>query len=229
MFDGNLLLEEKWKKYYSQREQFFSFELDGYEIAFEGIELCGDYQLMMRGDGTAQVIETMYFRTNDDALCKFSYGTFEDIMGFSGFYIDSVTEDNYAATRTYYTIKNEEVISIAKIWWLMDWDGFEDKCFVKDINGDGTTEFIANVLYQSGGVDTIIYYNDGSQILSGRGSSLRDDIFDNYKYMFLGCSYIPSENIVEIIYENTETDEFESGKYELDFEEIEWRTEILLK
>lgn len=225
-FDGNLLLEEKWERYYSQRKKFFSFEMDGYEISLEGIELCGDYQLMMRGNGTTKVIETMYFRTDDGELCKYSYDYFDDVLGYSGFVFD-VTKD-CIQERKYYTIVNGKPICIAHAYLTENQSSFDETCFVRDIDGDGITELIVNeeeTLFVNGNYVNLeekyvlIFMRNNDEILKGYGGAMRVWDLDYLYPKYLESWYLPESNKLVKKYYDEDGTIFEE-EYDINLDKI---------
>lgn len=212
-FTDNALIEEKWQDFCSMRKTFWTIPCKGYEIALVGMEEYGDYQLVQRVDGEESFLKTYQrYVTNPE---KYLYGVFENIMGYEGFYIYEVK--HYFTDGEYYVLENNELVQIAE-----SFGNTPEDCYTVDINNDGVTEFICNVMYGTGGKDATIYYKDGSQILCGSGSDLAEIDVENVISKSINSYYIPEENAVYVSYMLIDDTEYREGIYAIDFEKLDF-------
>lgn len=207
-FVENLAIQEKWEAFFGQRTTFWSFDVEGYEISLVGMEEYGDYQLMLKNKDDEKVLETYSRYETDNPREEYVYGTFDNILGYSGFYL---FEMNTFAYGGFYVLEDNKLVCLA------DEGGTSiENCYVVDINNDGITELICNVWYGTGGNDAIIYYNDGTQILVGNWVDLFDVEYDNMHHTSLNSLYIPEGNLVEIEYYLKSSDGYEYKEYQVD-------------
>ena len=138
--------------------------------------------------------------------------TFEDILGYDGFYVTEKTMI-FPPETVYYAEKGRKTFPIAKSWGMR-----ED--YAVDVDGDGKNELICNVVYGDGGMDTVIYRREGKEILYGFAKKMLDEPYDDFGTGSVMCSYLPEENLVEIQYWVEAEEQFLSKKYPVEFDLI---------
>ena len=218
-FEGNLLIQEKWEKYYGQRKVFWSFETEEYEVTFEGFELRGDYQLILHTEAGDKLVLSTYYRSDNGDLCEFSYDYFKNIMGYSGFVF--YMERDHIKHGYFYAVEDGEVFCIADTWGIQE---REAENFTVDVDGDGVTELICNVTYGDGGWRTFIYHNDGIQILEGNCDEFLDDErYVHEYYMNRIPHYDAEKNVMVIEYYLEDMGEWNRAEYEMDLGKITLR------
>ena len=146
---------------------------------------------------------------------KYTVGEFNDIMGYSGFYI--YDETDFMPYEFFYAIEDGQSFCIAESWGCL-----EDDNYVVDINRDGENELICNVIYGDGAQSTVVYYKNNGEILSG----FADDMLD-HEYVYKGVGsiaslYLPDENVVEIFYWEEDMQDRKSDKYKIDLDKIDF-------
>lgn len=144
---------------------------------------------------------------------KFITGTFDNIMGYSGFYI---YDNTYAFPYGYfYAVEDGRPFCIAE-----SWGGLEDDNFIVDINNDGENELICNLMYGDGAQSTGIYYKDNGNVLFGFADDMLDKEYDDIGLSARYSMYLPDENVVEIFYWKEDLQDYRSDKYEVDLDKI---------
>ncbi len=142
---------------------------------------------------------------------KYAADTFENVMGKDGICI--YESSIFPTSCYYYAEENDELI--ADTWG-------ED--FIVDVDGNGVTELVSNVIYGDGAQATLIYYLDeNNQIQKGFADALLDVEYDNHGIGSSYSKYIPDENVVEIFYYIDAIEDFKSKKYEIDFSKIDFQ------
>ncbi|MCM1047313.1 MAG: hypothetical protein NC433_02680 [Clostridiales bacterium] len=144
---------------------------------------------------------------------KFTVGTFDNIMGYAGFYI--YDETWFFPYGYFYAIEDGQSFCIAENWGCS-----EDDNYIIDIDNDGENELICNVMFGDGVESTLVYRRDGSDILVGYADELLDHEYDYIGIGSLGTRYLPDENVVEIYYWKEKLQDYETDKYRIDFEKI---------
>lgn len=144
---------------------------------------------------------------------KFTVGTFDSIMGYSGFYI--YDETDFMPYEFFYAIEDGQAFCIAESWGCLEEDNY-----VVDINGDGENELICNVIYGDGAQHTVVYYKNNGEILSGFTDDMLDHEYDYKGVGSISSLYRPDENVVEIFY--WKEDLRKSYKYEIDLDKIDF-------
>ena len=211
-FDENLLIYEKWTNFNEHRTTFWRFEVDDYEISLVAMDDYGDYQLVLKRDETEKVLKT--YPRNSYKPEELKTGTFDNILGFSGFYI--FHKSNPYDYGYYYTIIQDELVCIGT-----GCGSHEENSFIVDVNNDGITELICNVTFGAdGGKHTYIYYNNGTQILEGVCDDLLDVEYDNISYGSSGSWYVPENEVVHIFYWLESIQGFATKDYKIDLEKI---------
>lgn len=143
----------------------------------------------------------------------YTAGTFDELMGCSGYYI---YENEYIYTTGYYYSEEGELLAET-------WGAGKDGDFIVDLNGDGTSELVSNCMwYADGAMATGVYYKKDSQILYGYADDLLDEEFDNWGVLSEYSRYLPEENVVEIFYWIDEKESYDSKKYKIDLDKIEF-------
>lgn len=211
-FDGNLEIEEKWEAFCDQRITFWTLDVDGYEVSLVGMDEYDDYYLMCKDETGERILESYYHYDVENPYEDYDFGTFENILGYSGFY---VYEMHHFSTGTYYAIVDGDVVNIARSWG----NSVED-CYSVDMDEDGITELVCNVMWGDGARHAIVYHNNDSVILEGNVCDLLDIEYDHVNYMSEYCWYVPEENVVEIYYWLDALEEWEYEKYEIDLSKI---------
>ena len=143
----------------------------------------------------------------------YTAGTFDELMGCSGYYI---YENEYIYTTGYYYSEEGELLAET-------WGSGIDGDFIVDLNGDGTSELVSNCMwYADGAMATGVYYKKDSQILYGYADDLLDEEFDNWGVLSEYSRYLPEENVVEIFYWIDKKEGYDSKKYKIDLDKIEF-------
>lgn len=144
---------------------------------------------------------------------KFITGTFDNIMGYSGFYIYDIT---YAFPYGYfYAAEDGRSFCIAE-----SWGGLEDDNFIVDINNDGENELICNLMYGDGAQATGIYHKDNGNVLFGYADDMLNKEYDDISIYSRYSMYLPDEDMVEIFYWKEDLQDYKSDKYEIDIDKI---------
>lgn len=146
---------------------------------------------------------------------KFTVGTFDSIMGYSGFYI--YDETSFMPYGFFYASEDGQSFCIAENWGCS-----EEDSYIIDINGDGENELICNVTYGDGAQHTVVYYKNNGEILSGFADDMLDHEYDDIGVGSLSTLYLPDENVVEIFYWKEDIQEHKSDKYEIDLDKIDF-------
>lgn len=207
-FDGNLAIEEKWEAFCDQRVTFWTLDVDGYEVSMVGMKEYGDYQLVIK-DGDIEKIAWNY-RNYDTDPREYKYGTFDNVLGYAGFYVFEMP-NHYFPYGNFYTIQEGELICIAHTW-----GNLPESCYSVDVDKNGVPELICNVMYGTGERAAVIYYNNGTEILEGYyEESLLGIDYD--KIHSIDSRYLPEENVIEINYYWRDTG-IESKKYEINLD-----------
>ncbi|MCH5256582.1 MAG: hypothetical protein J1D87_04780 [Lachnospiraceae bacterium] len=153
--------------------------------------------------------KTIWERT----LSKYTTGYFDELMGYSGYYIYMWSFPNIHG---FYFSDEGELLAET-------WGSGKDGDFIIDLNGDGVSELLSNLMWTGDGVTkTGIYYKKGSQIQFGYADDIFDVEYDNIGVTSEYSYYIPEEKVVEIFYWRSDKDDFESKKYQIDLEKIEF-------
>ena len=99
--------------------------------------------------------------TRYESMPQESRGSFENLLGLSGYYIDTST--NHLITRTYYVpVENDGGHSIAQSF------GFAIDDYIVDLDGDGVTELVCNCQYGGDGHESVsVYRRNGTVIERG--------------------------------------------------------------
>ncbi len=139
-YEDNSALLEKWEAFFSEQKNFWTIEGEDYKVSLKGWEAFGDYQLILEQGDKKTLIKT-YERYEGEPQ-NMSYDTYEDILGYDGFYIYT---NQYPSVGKYFTVENGEVFCLAET------AGSHEECFSVDVNGDGVTEFINNYVWGTGG------------------------------------------------------------------------------
>lgn len=160
-------------------------------------------------------LEDFFSSIWDRTAEKFTVGEFDNIMGYSGFYI--YDETYFFPYEFFYAVEDGQSFCIAESWGCSETD-----YYIIDINGDGENELICNAMWGDGAQNTIIYHRDGSNILYGYADELLDHEYDNIGISSLDTQYLPDENVVEIFYWKEDLQDYKSDKYEIDLEKIEF-------
>lgn len=209
-FENNLSIKENWETFVNQRVTLWTLEVDGYEVSMMGMKDYGNYQLIVK-DGESEKVGWIY--PNYGEVIEYQYDTFENILGYSGFYIFEDTA--YANRGNFYTIIDGELFCIADTW-----QSLPENCYSVDIDNNGVPELICNIQYGTGEYDARIYMNNGSQILEGSCSDLLG-ITDDWETVYmLESVYLPKEELVEITYCTESMEKLKSVKYEIDLSKI---------
>ncbi len=146
---------------------------------------------------------------------KFTVGTFDSIMGYSGFYI---YDETYFFTYGYfYAAEDGQSFCIAENWGCSEADSY-----IVDLNGDGENELICNVTYGDGVQSAVVYYKYNGEILSGFADDMLDHEYDNIGIGSLSTRYLPDENAVEIFYWKEDLQDYKSDKYKIDLDKIDF-------
>lgn len=144
---------------------------------------------------------------------KFITGTFDNIMGYSGFY---VYDNTYAFPYGYfYALEDGMSLCIAENWGCSENDSYE-----VDINNDGENELICNVTYGDGAQATVIYYKNKGKIFRGFADDMLDHEYDDLGIASTYSQYLPGENVVEIHYWIEDLQDYKSDKYKIDLDKI---------
>lgn len=212
-FEDNLLIEEKWQVFCAKREEIWSFPVENYEIALMGMQGYGDYQLVQKIGEEENVLKTYNGQARNPE--EYQYGTFEDILGYNGFYVYEVV--HYFSYGDYYVIEDGKLRQIAHSWGTMPKD-----CYVVDVNEDGISEFICNVFYGTGGEDAIIYYNDGREILTGSLGDLAEIDEEKVISKSYSAKYLVDQNVVEVQYMLSNSADYIVERHEVELEKINW-------
>ena len=144
----------------------------------------------------------------------YTVGFFDELMGCSGYYI---YEYEFMYVTGFYYSEEGELLAET-------WGSGKDGDFIVDLNGDGASELVSNRMWYADGVRrTGVYYKKDSQILYGYADDLLDEKYDD----FIGVSaeyswYLPEENVVEIFYWIDEKAGYDSKKYKIDLDKIEF-------
>ena len=99
--------------------------------------------------------------TRYESMPQESRGSFENLFGLSGYYIDTSTD--HLITRTYYVpVENDGGHSIAESF------GFAIDDYIVDLDGDGVTELVCNCQYGGDGHESVyVYRRNGTVIERG--------------------------------------------------------------
>ena len=211
-FEDNLAIQEKWEAFCNQRFTFWTLGVDEYEVSLMGMEEYGDYQLVIKDETEERIIDTYYHYDVENPYEDYHFGTFENILGYSGFYVYDM---HHFSSGTYYAIVDGEVVNIAR-----SWGNCVDDCYSVDLDEDGITELICNVVWGDGATHAIVYYNNGTVILEGSLCDLLAIEYDHVNYMSEYCWYVPEENVVQIHYWIDTLEDWECEKYEIDLSKI---------
>lgn len=168
-------------------------------------------------EGKQYTLEDFFTSIWNRTAEKFTVGEFDNIMGYSGFYI---YDETYFFTYGYfYAIEDGQSFCIAENWICSEYDSY-----IVDINGDGENELICNVIYgddaQTTVRTTVVYYKNNREILSGFADDMLDHEYDNIGIASVFSRYLPYENVVEIFYWKEDIQDYKSDKYEIDLEKI---------
>lgn len=143
----------------------------------------------------------------------YTVGTFDELMGCSGYYI---YENEYMYITGFYYSEEGELLAET-------WGSGKDGDFIVDLNEDGISELVSNRMwYADGGRATGVYYKKDSQILYGYADDLLDEEYDNIGVSSEYSWYLPEENVVEIFYWIDEKEDYDSKKYKIDLDKIEF-------
>lgn len=160
-------------------------------------------------------LEDFFSSIWDRTAEKFTVGEFDNIMGYSGFYI--YDETDYMPYEFFYSVEDGQAFCIAESWGCS-----EDDNYVVDINGDGENELICNVTYGDGVQSTVVYYKNNGEILSGSARDMLDHEYDSIGAYSVTSLYLPAENVVEIFYWKEDIQDHQSDKYEIDLDKIDF-------
>ena len=209
-FEENSAIKENWEAFVSQRVTLWTLAVGDYEVSMRGMEDYGNYQLILK-DGECEKVAWIY--PNYGEVVEYDYDTFENILGYSGFYI--FDNSDYANYGNFYTILDGEVICIANTYQSLPED-----CYSVDVDNNGVPELICNMQYGTGEREAHIYRNNNSKIVQGSCSGLLGITDDSERFFMLESCYIPDEELVEITYWTESMEYAESKKYEIDLSKI---------
>lgn len=143
----------------------------------------------------------------------YTVGFFDELMGCSGYYI---YEYEFMYVTGFYYSEEGELLAET-------WGSGKDGDFIVDLNGDGISELVSNRMwYADGGMATGVYCKKDSQIWYGYADNLLDEEYDNIGVASEYSWYLPEENVVEIFYWIDEKGDYQSKKYKIDLDKIEF-------
>lgn len=143
-------------------------------------------------------------------LNSYTVERFDELMGYSGY---CIYEDIYPfCTGSYFS---EDGRLLASVGYTSP-----EETFLIDIDKDGITELISNVMWSDGGQATQIYRREDDTIMSGYADDMLDVEYDNINYSSEYSRYLPEENVVEIFYWISADESFHSKKYAIELDKI---------
>lgn len=158
-------------------------------------------------------LDDFYSLIWDRPSASYTVEEFEELMGYSGCCIYETTTPIYT-TAYYYSQEGQRIAEVGLT--------AQSETFLVDIDQDGSTELISNVMWMTGGQEVLIYRRQGGVIESGCADDLLDVEYDNLHPNCEYARYIPKENMVEIFYWIDADESFHSKKYEIDLEKIDF-------
>ena len=180
-------------------------------VACDTINIVNDMQgVFVSTDEKHYSLDDFFASVWERTKNKYTAGTFDELMGYSGYYI---YDETYPFTYGYYYAEDGELIAET-------WGTTEDEDFIVDINQDGVSELISNAMWGDGARATLIYYKSGSTIWRGYADDLLDEEYDNIGYASEYSYYLSEENVVEIFYWIDTIQKYQSKKYEINLDKI---------
>lgn len=196
---------------------YWSVETEEYQICLKDLVPGETQQLLLIREDEEILLDTFYEEAQEVAAFAegLIYGTFEDLMGYDGFYIGYT--NLWQLLTSYYAVEEEKVLPLADSWSYNE----EPDDYMLDIDGDGERELICNVVWGDGYQDVMIYDYDGEQIRYCNGTRLLDEEFEYRGISSLWAEYLPKKNVIRISYWKDELDDYAVKDYKLDLENLE--------
>lgn len=194
---------------------------DAVESWSQGSEIVVACDLLNRGyynrqsvfistDEKKYALEDFYSLIWDRPSISYTVGTFDELMGYSGYYIYEVMGP---LSVIYYYSEEGEQFADAGYTTL-------EETFSVDLDGDGVTELISNVCRSDGHIATLICRRDAGAVVTGYADELLDVEYDMINCDSEYSHYILEENVVEIFYWIDADNRYHSKKYEIDLDKI---------
>lgn len=199
-------------------QSYWTIEADGYEVELKDLIPEQSLQLVIHKKKEPDIIAKVYHIEQDyQKPTEFSAASFEDLLGRNGFYIYQLQNGMFPFVY-YYALEEEKIVKLAESW---GGDPLQSN-FMVDVNGDGDRELICNVVYfADGGRRTLIYYDDGMDILQGFCDDLLDVSYDDFGVGATSSAYLPEERVVHISFWKDELGDFDSRDYKIWLDKIE--------
>lgn len=184
-----------------------------YEICLVKTGQENEYHVVLQqGSEQSVLMESAYI----EELSKCKVQSFDELMGLEGFWF--FWYEGYFPRTSFYGFAEEKPVLLAE-----GWGDEADHNYILDINQDGKSELVCNVVYGADGARrTVIYRRDNGQVLQGFGDDLLDEAYDNHGVGSEYSVYLPDENVIEIFYWIEAEEDWRSKKYKIDFDRINW-------
>lgn len=192
---------------------FLKIPYKEYEICLVKTEQEDEYNIVLKKDAEETVLlESIYIE--DLGTCKVEI--FDELMGFEGFYF--FRYEGFFPATSYFGLVEGKPVLLGE-----GWGNEADENHITDIDKDGKSELICNVIYGGDGAGrTVIYRYDNEQILQGFGDDLLDEEYDKESVGNEYSCYLPEENVIEISYRAAGEEDYRSKKYEIALDKINW-------
>lgn len=141
----------------------------------------------------------------------YAQGSFDNIMGYSGYY---VFYDTYPIDGYYYT---EDGTPLVHVWGTVP----EDVGIV-DLDKDGKNELIANLEWSDGGSDVVVYKKSENAVQYAYCSYLLDEPYDNTGVGSFRAEYLKNTNEVKLSYWIEAEQKYKNSTYSIDYNRLIW-------
>lgn len=196
---------------------YWSVETEEYQVCLKDLVPGESQQLVLIRENKEILLDT--FNKEAQEVAAFAegliYGTFEDLMGYDGFYIGHINIGQLLTT--YYALEGEKVLPLADSWSFDE----EPDNYMLDIDEDGERELICNVVWGDGYQDVVIYDYDGEQVRYCNGTDLLDEEHENRGIGSQEAEYVSKKNVVRISYWKDELEDYAVKDYELNLDNLE--------
>lgn len=147
----------------------------------------------------------------EDQNPVYAEGSFDNIMGYSGYYI---FYDTYPTDGYYYA--NDGTL-LARVWGAVP-----EEVGMTDLDGDGKNELIAGLQWGDGATDVVVYKEFENGIRYAYCSELLDEPYDNMGIGSLGVEYLKNVNEVKISYWIDAEQKFRTSTYDINCYLLTW-------
>lgn len=149
--------------------------------------------------------------TTENQNPVYAQGSFDNIMGYSGYY---VFYDTYPIDGYYYT---EDGTPLVHVWGTVP----EDVGIV-DLDKDGKNELIANLEWSDGGSDVVVYKKSENVVQYAYCSYLLDEPYDNTGVGSFRAEYLKNTNEVKLSYWIEAEQKYKNSTYSIDYNRLIW-------